>query len=415
MTCVSPVLKIDKDWKADSYAPMRVYVDGKSVGSIIDMQDEDQNRALKRAVGGAFILKSLVDYEDDVDTTLGALLQRIRQNPTFNLYETLQLFQLDFLIKIAFSETPGHLQQGADVLGLAKLGNIRVSHWFSWHAMPTLERFIFHSPIWGRWLARPSKWARMGAQRLQARQNVAINISEHTDLLQKCINASEKYPDVLRTQTVANLVNSIISAGADTTAGTMTTILYFLLKNPAKHQRLLQELDEARLQGRLSIPPRYTDVSGLAYLDAIIKEALRLNPPLAVPLERIVPEQGCFIDGLHIPGGAIIGCMAKVVHLDRTCYGPDAEKFRPERWLEAPKDQGIAMERGFLSWGSGNRICLGRHIAELEMKKVIPSLLLSFNVSLYPEYTARRHGLADMQVDESRKPSDGDAFSRGHH
>ncbi len=158
---------------------MRVYVDGKSVGSIIDMQDEDQNRALKRAVGGAFMLKNFDEYEDDVDATMGALIRRICQNPTFNLYETLQLFQLDFLIKIAFSETPGHLEQGADVLGLAKMGNKRVSHWFSWQAMPSLERFIFHSPIWGRWLARPSKWAQVGAQRLRRRQNMTRHSSGH--------------------------------------------------------------------------------------------------------------------------------------------------------------------------------------------------------------------------------------------
>ena len=200
-------------------------MDGRSVGSIIDMQDEEQNRALKRAVGGAFITKKLLDYEHDVDVTLDALVQSVRQHPVFNLYDTLQFFQLDFLIKIAFGETPGHLQRGGVVLGLAKLGNKRVSHWYSWQAMPELERFIFRSPIWGRWLVRPSQWARMGMERLQGRREAAKGASEHNDLLQKCIDASEKYPDILKPQTVANLVNSIISAGADTTAGTMSTTL----------------------------------------------------------------------------------------------------------------------------------------------------------------------------------------------
>jgi cytochrome P450 len=365
---------------------MRVYLGGKSVGSIIDMQDEEQNRALKRAVGGAFMLRNVVNYEADVVETQGALFRRIRNTPNFNLYETLQLFQLDFLIKIAFSESPGHLQQGTDVLGLAKLGNKRVSHWFSWQAVPKFERFIFHNPIWGRWLVHSSQWAQMGALRLQSRQNSATHDKKYTDLLQKAIEASEKYPDVLQPQTVANLINSIISAGADTTAGTMTTVLYFLLKNPIKQQRLLKELDNSYSEGHLSIPPRYKDVSELPYLNAVIKEALRLNPPLAVPLERIVPAQGCSIDGLCIPGGTVIGCMGMIVHYDQNTYGADAEEFRPERWLEGSKDSIIAMERGFLSWGSGNRTCLGRHVAELEVKMVISNLLLNFEVSICPLY-----------------------------
>jgi cytochrome P450 len=362
---------------------MRVFVGGKSVGSIIDMQDEEQNRALKRAVGSAFMLRNVVDYEEDVRNTQEALIQRIRKHPRFDLYETLQLFQLDFLIKIAFSENPEHLQTGTDVLGLAKLGNKRVSHWFSWQAMPGLEHFIFHNPIWSRWFALPSRWAQMSIQRLQARQNSPKAAERYTDLLQIAIDASNKHPELLKPQTVANLVNSIISAGADTTAGTMTTILYLLLKHPEKQQKLLDELETSphAFKARWPRIPQARNVHELPYLNAVIKEALRLNPPLAVPLERIVPEDGVMIDGIFVAAGTVIGCMGLMVHHDQACYGVDVEKFRPERWLQAPREKLVLMERGFLAWGSGNRTCLGRYVAEMEIKLVISSLLLNFKVS----------------------------------
>jgi cytochrome P450 len=69
------------------------------------------------------------------------------------------------------------------------------------------------------------------------------------------------------------------------------------------------------------------------------------------------------------------------VHHDRDCFGEDADIFRPERWLTDDTERVIAMERASLGFGSGKRVCLGRHIAELEIKKVIPTLLLRFKVS----------------------------------
>ncbi|KAL6792264.1 cytochrome P450 [Trichoderma sp. SZMC 28013] len=363
---------------------MRVFINGQSVGSIVDMQDEEQNRALKRAIGGAFTTKSLLDYEPDVDTTLEELLQRIGHSSTFILHEILQWFQLDFLMKIAFTETPGHLQNGTDVYGLSTLTAKRIAHWYSWQSLPQLERFIYRNPIWGRFLAQPSEWARMSRKRFTSRLAVTKEGQglDRRDLLQKCIDYSEKYPDVLKPQTITSVVNSIISAGTDTTSGAMTAILYFLLKSPSCYKLLMEELHSARQSGKLSIPPRYTEVSRLPYLDAVLKETLRLSPALGIPMERIVPSSGCFVNGIFIPGGTVIGCLAMVVHMDQACFGKDSDVFRPERWLNRSDEERIAMERGFLGWSAGSRVCLGRHIAELEIKKVIPTLLLKYNITL---------------------------------
>ncbi|KAL7943921.1 cytochrome P450 [Trichoderma barbatum] len=384
-TYVSAIYTNKGDYiKADSYEPMRVFINGQSVGSIVDMQDEEQNRALKRAIGGAFTTKSLLDYEPDVDETLEELLQRIRHNSTFILHDVLQWFQLDFLMKIAFTETPGHLQHGADVYGLSKLIETRLGHWFSWQSLPQLERFIYRNPIWGRFFAQPSEWAKMSRKRFNTRLAVTKEGQElvQRDLLQKCIEYSEKYPNVLKPQTITSVVNSIISAGTGTTSGAMTAMLYFLLKSPTCYKLLMEELHSARRSGNLSVPPRYTEVSRLPYLDAVLRETLRLKPAIGIPMERVVPPSGCFINGTFIPGGTVVGCLAMAVHLDQACFGKDSDIFRPERWLNGSDTERIAMERGFLGWGAGSRVCIGRHIAELEIKKVIPTLLLKYNITL---------------------------------
>jgi cytochrome P450 len=109
---------------------------------------------------------------------------------------------------------------------------------------------------------------------------------------------------------------------------------------------------------------------------------MRCYPFLALVLERVVPDGGASITGTWLPGGTVVGCHPSIVHQDRDCFGDEPEKFRPERWLVDEKKK-IAMERASLGFGSGNRICLGRHLAELEMKKIVPSLLMKFQVIIH--------------------------------
>lgn len=109
-----------------------------------------------------------------------------------------------------------------------------------------------------------------------------------------------------------------------------------------------------------------------------MKEAMRLYPFLNLPLERNVPADGLDINGFHLPAQTVVGCHATIVGRDRAFYGKDADEFRPERWIEGDR---VAMERNSLVFGNGKRICLGMHIAELEIKKTIPVIVRDFDVS----------------------------------
>jgi cytochrome P450 len=82
---------------------------------------------------------------------------------------------------------------------------------------------------------------------------------------------------------------------------------------------------------------------------AVLKEALRIHPGVAFPLERHVPPEGAVICDTEIPGGTRIGINPAVIHMDRRVYGDDADQFRPERWLEASPEQLKLMDRSFLT------------------------------------------------------------------
>jgi len=358
---------------------MRLYVGGKMYGSLIDIQDESKFRAIKRAVGAAWITKNLLDYESDVDSTLADLKRRLRAHPTCNLYATLRLFQMDFLMKATFSEDERNLEKGGDENELTRAGSERGRHWVAWQPLPRLERFIFHSPVWARFIKRDVSWL-IFANKMVAKRRAEGSGERKVDLLQRFLDASEKHPDAIHPDTVASLVWSVLSAGKDTTVATSSAMISLLLRHPEVLKRLLTELEDAKAGAKLSDPPKYAEVSTMPYLDAVVKEVVRLNPFPPVLLERVVPARGAVLAGQHIPAGTVVGTLASLVHADRACFGQDADEFRPERWLTKDEEVRRRMERGFIGFGGGSRICLGRHIAELEVKKVVPALLMSFDV-----------------------------------
>jgi cytochrome P450 len=345
------------------------------------MQDEQMIAALRRAVGSAFAVKNLLDYEQDVEVTAGILVEKILKIRTIDLFDTLQRFQMDFLLKIAFCESNDFLRNEEEISTMSAQG--RLKHWMQWQSMPTLERLLYKPPYLSRFMRSSIPvWAQLARQKLHTRlATMKSGLGHQTDLLQKYIDGGERYKSIINPVIVQNMVSSTISAGFDTTAFTMTTIIYYLLKNPQTFTKLQQELEDAVACGQLSNPPTYAEADKLKYLAAVMKEAMRRYPFLALLLERIVPAGGAMIAGTWLPGGTVVGCHPTIVHHDRDCFGEDADIFRPERWLTDDTERVIAMERASLGFGSGKRVCLGRHIAELEIKKVIPALLLRFKVS----------------------------------
>jgi cytochrome P450 len=173
---------------------------------------------------------------------------------------------------------------------------------------------------------------------------------------------------------------STIGAGADTTAGTLTYTLYFLCKNPSARIRLVQEIYDRLRAGTMTNPPKWAEVNNMPYLEAVLKESMRLLPIPSWGLDRVVPLAGAMIAGKYIPGGTIVGCQMDAIHLNEGVYGKDSTSYRPERWLEADEEQRRLMDRSFLTFSAGKRVCTGIHIAWLEMKKTLPLLLMNFNV-----------------------------------
>ena len=134
--------------------------------------------------------------------------------------------------------------------------------------------------------------------------------------------------------------------------------------------------------GELSELITFAESNKLKYLQACMKESMRMHPAVGLLLERVVPQGGATVAGGWLPEGTIVGVNPWVVAYDKSVYGTDADVYRPERWLEADKERLKLMERNFLAFGAGARTCLGKNISLLEMSKLVPQILREFRVEL---------------------------------
>lgn len=114
----------------------------------------------------------------------------------------------------------------------------------------------------------------------------------------------------------------------------MQSFFYFILKDLQVYDKLCAEIDSANMSGKLSSKVQWSEAQTLLYFQACLDEAMRLRPAVGLNISRLVPPGGAEINGTKFPGGTRVAVNAWVLHRDKETFGADADKFRPERWLE---------------------------------------------------------------------------------
>ena len=167
-----------------------------------------------------------------------------------------------------------------------------------------------------------------------------------------------------------------ILAGADTTATAIRATMLHIITHPVVYKTLQAEIEQAFQSSRASSPViQEAETQDLKYLQAVIREGLRIWPPVTGLLSKVVPEAGdkVEVDGkmMFIPGGTNIGWCVWGITMNKEIFGVDASIFRPERWLINDTEKLSRMNKTVdLVFGYGKYQCLGRPVAMLELSKV---------------------------------------------
>ncbi|RWA10739.1 hypothetical protein EKO27_g4358 [Xylaria grammica] len=304
----------------------------------------------------------LPQIEHKVNLAIQGMGEEHKTRGATDVYKWWLFMTTDVIGELSFGESFRMLESGkinqyiTDLQSAGKMGSYR-------SAFPSLFGFIarFHIP-----LPMLSK-ARVILQRM--RNYSAESLRRHQAIVEK--EGPDSRPTVfskvykaegeesISPDHVRSNAQSYIVAGSDTTSNTLTYLVWSVCRDPGIKSRLVKELE------LLSDDFTYDDTRSihLPYLEHVIDETLRRFPAAPSGLPREVPEGGAELCGYHIPAGYTVTTQNYSLHRDADAF-PDPERFDPSRW-ENPTQ---AMKDAFMPFGGGSRICIGLHLAKVELR-----------------------------------------------
>jgi cytochrome P450 len=195
------------------------------------------------------------------------------------------------------------------------------------------------------------------------------------DLLSMLLQARDENGLGMSERQVRDEVMTLLLAGHETTALTLTWAFLLLDRNPDARLRLEAEL--AAVLGAESPSPDV--VSALPYTQAIVNETLRLYPPAYVTGREAIRQTR--VGGTAIPKGHIILISMYTTHRDARFF-PEPDEFRPERWLDGLEKR---LPRGaFIPFGMGSRMCIGAAFAMMEAVLLLATIARRWRFELVP-------------------------------
>jgi cytochrome P450 len=203
------------------------------------------------------------------------------------------------------------------------------------------------------------------------RRRADPGLRERDDILSMLLQARYEDGSAMSDEEACDVLKSLLVAGHDTTAGALSWAFEILQRHEDKLARLREEIDAGE---------------GEEYLDATVKEILRMRAVIPISPPRVLADTMEFGGYALAPGTRVVPCI-HLVHYDERTY-PEPERFQPERFLESPP--------GTYTWipfGGGVRRCVGASFAQFEMKEVLGTVLGEADlrsIDMRPERVTRR-------------------------
>lgn len=200
------------------------------------------------------------------------------------------------------------------------------------------------------------------------------------DLLSMLLAARDEDGSHMTPKQVRDELITMIIAGHETTAVSLTWAWWLLAQHPAVEEQLAAEVNSV-LAGRV---PLLSDLAALPYTDAVIKETMRLYPPVWA-MARLV-TQDTELAGLRLKKGARVVTSQWVMHRDPRYWEAPAE-FRPARWLNGLEKQ--LPRYAYFPFGGGPRVCIGQSFAQMEAVLMLATIAQRYRLTLAEGQTVR--------------------------
>jgi len=353
-------------------------IEGFGAVNMIGANVKDHTRC-RRLMAHAFSDKALRQQEPLITQYVDLLMQRLREHSgeKVDLTAWFNYATFDLVGDLAFGEPFNCLKDS------------RYHPWISL-VFSNLKMLVYGSaaariPGMSKLLIKlaPKKVVEASKQHVElCKRQANKRIAEKTDrpdFMSYILTHNDKETGMTVPEIQANAYVVIIG-GSETTATLLSGATYYLLRNPEVMEKLKTDI---RSSFKSEKDITFATVSQLPYLLAVLNETLRIYPPVAAKLPRVVPAEGAIVDGRFVPGGTWVSvCHWAAYHSPHNFRDPD--KFVPERWMGDPRYDGDKVD-AWQPFSFGPRNCIGRNLAYMEMRLILARLVWGFDLELFEE------------------------------
>ncbi|KAI1097656.1 cytochrome P450 [Jackrogersella minutella] len=380
---------------------------------VFNTRDRAEHARKRKLVSSTFAPKSIVQFEPYIHENLKVFASRwdeLIDNSTSGdktaYIDCLKWFNyvaFDTIGDLAFGAPFGMLKAGADIAEVHTAANSapiyapavdilnrRGEVSATLGCLPQLKPYAkwLPDPFFSKGLTAVQNLAGIAIARVKDRLENPPDINRQ-DLLALLQEGRDEKGEPLGFEELTAEALTQLIAGSDTTSNSSCALLYYATRTPGVLQNLQKELDAA-IPGDDAAVPEYDAVKNLPYLQMVINETLRIHSTSGIGLPRVIPpnSKGVSIRGHYFPVGTVLSVPTYSMHHSREIWGDDADEFRPERWESATPRQ----KNAFLPFSTGPRACLGRNVAEMEMKMIAATWARRYHVSLRQDKMETREG-----------------------
>ncbi|KAI0136840.1 benzoate 4-monooxygenase [Xylariales sp. AK1849] len=379
---------------------------------LFNTRDRAEHTRKRKMIAHTFAPKSIGQFEPYIHQNLETFVKkwddivaRKAQADGFAHIECLSWFNFvafDTIGDLAFGAPFGMLEAGADI------AEVRMSVDSPPVYSPAIEILNRRGEVsaalgvfpelkpYARWL--PDPFFSNGLEAVQSLAGIAIaRVKERlenppdinrTDLLTRLQEGRDEKGEPLGFEELTAEALTQLIAGSDTTSNSSCALLFHITKTPGVLAKLQAELDAA-IPKEMKVPS-YEMVRNLPYLENIINETLRHHSTSGIGLPRQIPldSQGVHFRGHYFPPGTVLSVPTYTIHHSKEIWGSDAYEFRPERWEDVTTRQ----RNAFIPFSYGPRSCVGRNVAEMEMKMIAATWARRYEVYLRQDVMETREG-----------------------
>ena len=343
---------------------------GYLVGPFFDrglmLLDFEEHHRHRRLLQEAFTRDRLASYAATLGPAIGRGLEDWEPGEGFLAYPALKSLTLDLATRVFMG--------GADLADPDELERINRAFIDCVQAATAIVR----TPLlpWSRW-GRAVRGRRVLEEFLH-RHLPAKRAAAGDDLFSVLCHLVDEDGDRFTDDDVVNHMIFLLMAAHDTSTITASTMLQYLGQHPEWQERCRAESQA------LPEHPDLAQLDALTSLDLVMKECLRLVPPVPVLARRTVKETEVL--GRRIPAGRLTAVMLHLHHHQEELW-PDPERFDPERFSEERREDKVH-RHAWDPFGGGVHKCLGMFFAGTEVKLILHQMLRRFTWTVDPDYRA---------------------------